>query len=446
VATPTQLIANSGNFQAGQVSNAYRLAPQILLIDENGAPMDGVSVQFVAPSSGSSGSFPGPVLTFTGTTAGGGLLTTPTLTANATAGSWYLLAQVVSNHSVSVLFNLANSSAAPVPTTLTRNNDNQSVNTNDFFASPRTNLKDQFNLNLEAYTLRFTPPGSGASGDFLGGNPADVLTTRGGDATPPTLQANGTAGAWLLNVLVVGTPSVNTNYHFTNTTPPAVATTLVLSSGGGQSQAIGVAFGAPIVVQVLDQNGAHFTGASVTFTLPSGSAHFASGQTSVQVSDAMGNVTSPTITAGTTAGAFVCTVSCPGCSSITPGLTTVDPAVATSLAYVSGGGQATSVSTPFGAALVAKALNGLGAGVSGVSVTFTAPGSGASLTMGGSNVQVKSTVSGGNATTSVPVANSNSGSYSVVASAAGLNSVNFMMTNGAAPSTTTADALQYVEV
>jgi hypothetical protein len=48
--------------------------------------------------------------------------------------------------------------------------------------------------NQNGITVTFTPPGSGASGAFTGGNPATASTNGSGVATAPTFTANGTAG------------------------------------------------------------------------------------------------------------------------------------------------------------------------------------------------------------------------------------------------------------
>ncbi|MCK7613612.1 choice-of-anchor D domain-containing protein [Roseibium sediminicola] len=112
---------------------------------------------------------------------------------------------------------------------------------------------------------------------------------------------------------------------------------------------------------------------------------------------------------------------------------------ASGLAVTSGSGQSTEINTQFSEVLVATVTDGSNNGVAGVSVTFTAPASGASLTFAGSgtNTETVTTGSDGTATSSAMTANSTASSYdrgaltaySVSASAAGLTSVSFSLTN-----------------
>ncbi|MGD0301988.1 MAG: hypothetical protein ABSE86_33330, partial [Bryobacteraceae bacterium] len=120
-----------------------------------------------------------------------------------------------------------------------------------------------------------------------------------------------------------------------------------------------------------------------------------------------------------------------------------DPALNTQTISATGGTpQSTVVSTAFPAALQATVKNGSGNPVSGVMVTFTAPGSGASALFGGSATAAVVTNGSGIAISPVPVANSVVGSYNVSASAPGLTAVSFALTNSATPPPPTATFVQ----
>src|SRR4029077_18978862 len=73
-----------------------------------------------------------------------------------------------------------------------------------------------------------------------------------------------------------------------------------------------------------------------------------------------------------------------GVNAVISGLFFDTPQGTQSITATAGTPQTTTVGTAFGAALQATVKNGLGNPVSGVTVTFTAPGSGASATFGGS--------------------------------------------------------------
>lgn len=101
--------------------------------------------------------------------------------------------------------------------------------------------------------------------------------------------------------------------------------------------------------------------------------------------------------------------------------------------------QSTAVSTPFGTVLVATVMTGTTAD-SGVSVTFTAPSSGASGNFGsGATTATVTTDSNGHATAPAFTANGTAGSYTVTASATGVSTpASFSLSNtaGAAASIT----------
>ncbi len=90
---------------------------------------------------------------------------------------------------------------------------------------------------------------------------------------------------------------------------------------------------------------------------------------------------------------------------------------AETIAETSGTGQSTTVNTAFGAVLEATVTTGT-TGTSGVSVTFSAPGSGASGTFaGGGTTAIVPTNSSGVAMSPVFTANGTAGAYTVTATA-----------------------------
>ena len=118
---------------------------------------------------------------------------------------------------------------------------------------------------------------------------------------------------------------------------------------------------------------------------------------------------------------------------------TPPPPPTVSIAATSGSGQATTVGTAFAAPLVATVTTD-GTPTAGVTVTFTAPSSGASGTFsGGTATETDTTDSNGVATSSMFIANATAGAYSVTASATGAtSSASFGLTNNAVSGTTTS--------
>ncbi len=108
---------------------------------------------------------------------------------------------------------------------------------------------------------------------------------------------------------------------------------------------------------------------------------------------------------------------------------------AASITATAGTPQSATISTAFGTALQATVKDSGGNPVSGVSVTFTAPSTGASGTFaGGSATCTTTTNSSGVATATTFTANGTAGSYTVSAAAAGVaTAANFSLTNTTAP-------------
>ncbi len=108
------------------------------------------------------------------------------------------------------------------------------------------------------------------------------------------------------------------------------------------------------------------------------------------------------------------------------------PGPAASLSVVNGSGQRAGTSSVFSKPLQAAALDSQGSPVSGVTIDFTAPASGASGTFAdtGTNTTSVNTDTGGVATAPAFTANDQVGAYTVSASAPGLGSVNFSLRNG----------------
>ena len=106
-----------------------------------------------------------------------------------------------------------------------------------------------------------------------------------------------------------------------------------------------------------------------------------------------------------------------------------------SILATAGTPQSSRVDTAFGTALQATVKDSNNNPVSGATVTFTAPGSGASGTFGGSATATVTTNSSGIATSPTLTATATAGSYTVTASVSGVATpANFSLTNNAASS------------
>ena len=114
---------------------------------------------------------------------------------------------------------------------------------------------------------------------------------------------------------------------------------------------------------------------------------------------------------------------------VTTGSATGMPAT---ISAVSGTPQSTTVGTSFGKPLQALVADSSGNPVTGVTVTFSAPSSGASATFSGAASVTEVTNASGIATSPLPTANNAAGAYTIAASVSGLTSASFSLLNTAA--------------
>ena len=194
------------------------------------------------------------------------------------------------------------------------------------------------------------------------------------------------------------------------------AQTLALTVNGAAaaSATVGTADAYSFVATVLDEHDNPVPGVSVAFAAI-GSGAGITPATAIVNTDGAGEA-SFTASANTVAGTFQVTASATGVASGSVTLTnTAD--VATTLELVAGTPQAVQVNSAF-ADLVVRVSDTHGNPVSGVEVTFAAPGSGASASLDPASGE---TVTGADSLASVAAtANGNAGSYGVDASADGI--------------------------
>jgi hypothetical protein len=211
--------------------------------------------------------------------------------------------------------------------------------------------------------------------------------------------------------------------------------TITATSGTPQSAALNTAFSAPLVATVM-MGGSPVSGAFVVFTAPatgaSGTFATSSSYTETDTTDATGVATSSVFTANGTIGADVVTASVAGVTATTSFSLTNTSGPPASITVTSGSLQDAQVSAAFGAPLVATVVDSNQNPVSGASVTFTAPSTGASAVFASnsSNTETDTTNAGGQATSSTLTADATAGVYTVTAAVTGVATVaNFQLAN-----------------
>lgn len=154
--------------------------------------------------------------------------------------------------------------------------------------------------------------------------------------------------------------------HDDSTTAPATATTVTVLSGETQSGTVGAALGAPIVLQVKDQNGSAMVGVAVTLTVGTGSGSVSATQLTT---DANGQAT-VSWTLGTVAGTDTLAAQV-GSLPVLDVLATATPDVPASVAIVGGDNQSGAVGGALASALTVKVVDQYGNAVPNVTVTFS---------------------------------------------------------------------------
>jgi hypothetical protein len=214
-------------------------------------------------------------------------------------------------------------------------------------------------------------------------------------------------------------------------TPASITAT----AGTPQSATVNTAFTTQLQATVKDSLNNSVNGVTVTFTAPSSGASgtFVGGVTTAST-NALGVATAAVFTAnGIAGGPYTVTAAVSGVATPANFSLTNLAGLPASIAATAGTPQSATISTPFGTQLQATVKDASNNPVSGVTVTFAAPGSGASGTFAG-GVNTATTNAQGVATAAVFTANSTAGGpYTVTASVSGVATpANFSLTNLAA--------------
>ncbi|HXM51391.1 MAG TPA: hypothetical protein VN956_26345, partial [Pyrinomonadaceae bacterium] len=282
-----------------------------------------------------------------------------------------------------------------------------------------------------------TGPGSGYTNRVITTPDGDILedrvvTTIGSyTATAPVSPS----GQWIMQMVAFRAAGGGVG----------TATTITATAGTAQSATVNTAFAAQLQATVKDSLSNPVSGVTVTFAAPgSGASGTFAGGANTATTNAQGVATAAIFTANSVAGgpynvtATVAGVATPANFS----LTNLAGSATTMTANAGTTPQSATISTAFANALAVTVKDAGSNPVSGVNVTFTAPGAGASGVFSNSTATI-TVVTNASGVASAPfTANATAGGpYTVTAAATGLTTVNFSLTNTAVPPTTmTANA------
>lgn len=401
VTAPATLAADGGDAQATSVNTAFPTSLSVLVTDASGNGVPNRVVTFAVPGAGASA-----VLGGTSATTNASGYATVNATANGTPGA-YAVTATMSELPGTVTFHLVNQ--GPPASMTVQGGSGQSTTVGSPFASPLAVLvKDGAGQALPGVIVTFTPPGAGASAVT-----SSATTDASGVATT-SATANSVAGAYSVSATA---GAAGATFSLTNTAGALAA--LVVTSGDAQATPVTTTFGAPLRVKATDASGNAIAGASVAFTAPGAGASALVGGATTNTA----GIATTTATANMVAGSYAVVASAAGVQT-SFGLTNM-PGPAALVSVGNGADQQTTVATAFGAPLVALVTDAQGNPVGGTSVTFGAPGGGATASLASPTVV---TNAGGQAAT-LATASTVAGAYVVTATVPGLAPASFGLTN-----------------
>ncbi len=444
------LSANAGTPQSTVVSTAFTTALQAKVADQYGNGVPGVSVTF---GSADAAEVPGGTYASSGsaddvvTTDANGVATASTLTANPVAGTFQVSASAsgIADPATFALTNLPDvvasleiASAAEVETTTVGAAfpDGFEVTAYDQYNNPVPGAQIHYSAPITVPSGSFADPGE-LEGQTAPYRDAAITTDSSGSATPSTFSADQQSGSYTVNVTY---DDVGDNIHLQYTinltnTPDVPAYVLKVNGSDEQSTLVATPFGSRLKVKVTDQYGNPIPNITVSLTAPAtgASGTFTGGLSSVSdmtLSD--GIYQPPQFAANTTAGAYSVTVDTPGYTLTEPSFTLTNlPGGAAALQSIDSS-QTAVVGQAFASPLRVEVVDSFGNGVSGVSVVFSAPASGASGTFAatGTSSETVTSDASGIATSSAFSANHTAGdNYIVTASSDGLTSALLALSN-----------------
>ena len=433
--TVTAATAGVSGTASFSLTNLAAAAANLVFVQQPVSTTAGATISAVSVKLTDSGNNPVSAISVTLTvqigsgTLGGTVTMTTDVTGTATfndlviqtAGAYQLRAAAGALFALSSLFKITPATAANI-TVFDGNGQTAQVGT--AYASPlRASVQDGFGNPVSGVTVTFTAPSSGASLSFTGSTA--VPTNSQGIAAAPAATANQTAGKFQVTATAPGTPEPAT-FNLTNAAASA-------NKLGYQQHPTDTTAGQPIspavTVQLLDSFGNPVATAGVSVSVQASPTLTRSrtlrGTTSVNT-DANGLATFPNVIIDQP-DTYTLEAQASDITSATSHQFNITAGAPSSIQPTGGTPQTTTILTAFSTALQVTVADAHGNPVSGVTVSFTAPGSGASAALSASSAI---TDASGHASITA-IANSSAGNYTVTAAAAGAGSASFTLTNTA---------------
>ncbi len=200
---PATVVVTSGDQQQAAIDSLFASPLVVTVDDATGNPVAaGVAVTFQAPSSGAGATFAGGATSATAQTDGSGQATSPTLTANSSAGTYQVTASAQGTNYVS--FNLTNTAGTASSLQATAGGGQVQAVGKWFSHDLQVTVLDQGGNPVAGASVVFTAPGSGPSATFAGGGQTVAVPTGKNGVASVQTMAGGSTGSYQVTAAVQG--------------------------------------------------------------------------------------------------------------------------------------------------------------------------------------------------------------------------------------------------
>jgi adhesin/invasin len=362
-AAAATIALNGGDGQSATVGTAVATDPSVLVRDQFGNPVSGVTVTFAVAGGG------GSVTGGTALSNALGVATVGSWTLGTTAGANSLTATSAGLAGSPVTFNAVGTPAAASQLVIITQPSASATNGAALAQQPVAQLRDAFGNDVAQAGVTVAATVATGSGTATGTSTA--LTDAGGVATFSGLSITGLAGNYTLSLSATGLTSATTSSIALSA---GAAATLALNGGDNQTATVNSSVAIAPSVLVRDMSGNPVSGVAVTFAIAGGGGSLTGANA---VSNASGIATVGSWTLGTAAGANSLTATS-GTLSGSPVTfnATGTAGAATDITDNGGDGQSGTAGSALATPLSVLVTDNFGNPVSGFTVTWATPSGG----------------------------------------------------------------------
>ncbi|MEW5928542.1 MAG: invasin domain 3-containing protein [Gemmatimonadota bacterium] len=412
---PATLAVNAGSGQTAAAGTAVATAPSVVVRDGSNNPVAGVSVSFAVATGG------GSVAGGTATTDASGIATVGSWTLGTTAGSNTLTASA--GGLTPVTFTATATAGAATQLVLTAQPSATAQSGIAFGAQPSLQLRDAYGNDAAQAGVSVTAA-IASGGGTLGGT-GTVSTDAAGRASFAGLSISGTVGDRTLSFSAGGVTGATSS---TISVTAGAASQLVITRQPSSTVQNGSFLGMAPILRLRDASGNDVAQAGVSVTVAIASGGPVLSGTTVQSTDAAGQVVFGGLVITGAAGDRTLGFSAAGLAGATSSAITVTPGPAASLAVSAGDGQTATAGSAVATAPSVLVRDVSNNPVPGVSVTFAVASGGGSVTGG-----TATTDAGGIVTVGSWTLGTAAGANTLTASSGGLTPATFTATGVAGP-------------